>query len=238
MQVEGDPLSTRVGSGVVTDDAGIPWAMQLVVRRDRHVPTREIEVAEAAARAVVALLADDRSAPGGPWHDAVAYWSDDRIRKLVRRADGKRWEDAQTLDGVTVHQAGPDGFAVAAVRAYVPAPVRPLPGLLDRLQVSGTQFETVGESRSADALVAIEVSPLAVMTSGKLAAQCGHAAQLAWERMDPAARARWRDDGFRVRVERPDAVTWATTRRPVSVVDAGFTELAGPTETTRARWTC
>lgn len=220
----------------MTEAEDDPWAMQLVVRRDRQVPTREIDVAEAAARAVVALLADERSGPGGPWHDAVAHWSDDRIRKLVRRADGKRWVDAQTLDGVTVEQAGPDGFATAAVRAYVPAPVRAVPRLLARLQVSGTQFETAGESFGADALVTIEVSPLVAMTSGKLAAQCGHAAQLAWVRMDPATRERWRADGFRVRVERPDAVTWAAGRRPVSVVDAGFTELDGPTETARARW--
>ncbi|MEA5154351.1 peptidyl-tRNA hydrolase [Raineyella sp.] len=210
--------------------------MQLVVRRDRHRPTREIDVAEAGARAVVALLADERCEPGGAWHDATAYWSDDRIRKLVRRADGKRWDDAQALDGVTVCQPGPDGFATAAVRAYVPAPVRTVPKLLARLQVSGTQFGTEGESLSDAAVVTIEVSPLIAMTSGKLTAQCGHAAQLAWDLMDRSARERWRSDGFRVRVEHPDAVTWAATRRPVSVVDAGFTELDGPTETTRAHW--
>lgn len=220
----------------MTADEEIPWAMQLVVRRDRHVPTREIDVAEAAARAVVALLADDRTAPGGPWHDAVAYWSDDRIRKLVRRADGKRWDDVQDLDGVTVTQPGPDGHAIAAVRAFVPGPVRPLPRALDKLQVSGTQFEPDGDSLTTDPVVVIEVSPLIELTSGKLAAQCGHAAQLAWEAMDVATRRRWRADDFRVRLDRPDPAIWAATSCPVSVVDAGFTELDGPTETTRARW--
>ncbi|QGF25195.1 peptidyl-tRNA hydrolase [Raineyella fluvialis] len=210
--------------------------MQLVVRRDRHVPTREIDVAEGAARAVVALLADERSLPGGPWHEDVAHWSDERIRKLVRRADGKRWDDVQDLDGVTITQPGPVGYAAAAVRAFVPAPVTPLPKALDKLQVSGTQFETSGQSLVADALVTIEVSPLVAMTSGKLAAQCGHAAQLAWLAMGPNDRERWRDDGFRIRVERPDQKSWRTTERPVSVVDSGFTEFDGPTETTRATW--
>lgn len=220
----------------MTDDDEVPWAMQLVVRRDRHTPQREVDVCEAAARAVVALLADERSAPGGPWHEAVTHWTDGRIRKLVRRADGKRWDDAQALDGVTVSQAAPEGFAAAAVRAYVPCPVQPLPKALAKLQVTGTQFDTDGTSDSTGALVTIEVSPLVEPTSGKLAAQCGHAAQLAWAAMDPATRHRWAADGFRVRVEWPDEHAWASSTPLVRVVDAGFTEFAGPTETTRARW--
>ena len=84
----------------------------------------------------------------------------------------------------------------------------------------------------------IEVTPLHEMTSGKLAAQCGHAAQLAWESsaMPPALRRAWADDGYRVRVVVPSREQWKTTTRPVSVTDAGFTELDGPTETTRAHW--
>ena len=36
--------------------------------------------------AVVRLLADPRSAPGGEWYDAVAGWEARRIRKVARRA--------------------------------------------------------------------------------------------------------------------------------------------------------
>lgn len=214
----------------------VPWAMQLVVRRDRHTPQREVDVCEAAARAVVMLLADERAAPGGAWHESVARWSDGRIRKLVRRADGKRWDDAQQLDGVTVTQQAPEGFAAASVRAYVPGPVQPLPKALGKLQVTGTQFGRDGTSMSTDALVSITVSPLIEPTSGKLAAQCGHAAQLAWLAMDPATRRRWAAEGFRVRVEWPDEHRWESATPLVRVVDAGFTEFDGPTETTRARW--
>ena len=76
------------------------------------------------------------------------------------------------------------------------------------------------------------------MTSGKLAGQCGHAAQLAWESsaMDPAVRRAWADDGYRVRVVVPSREQGETAARPVRVIDAGFTELDGPTETTRAYW--
>ena len=64
--------------------------MQIAVRYDKVHPPRRIDVAEAAARAVVALLAAPASAPGGPWNQAVNYWRDGRIRKLVRRARGRQ----------------------------------------------------------------------------------------------------------------------------------------------------
>ncbi len=246
-------------------DHAVPWGMQIAVRYDKVHPPRRIDVAEAAARAVVALLAAPASAPGGVWSPAVEYWRDGRIRKIVRRARGKRWEEVQGIDGVTVTQDGPSGWGQAAARAFVPGPVRPLPGALAKTQVEGTHFPTGDElppppaaitarvakdpaaaaeialgsaSASAGALVTIEVTPLHEMTSGKLAAQCGHAAQLAWESpaMDPAVRWAWADDGYRVRVVVPSREQWETAARPVRVIDAGFTELDGPTETTRAYW--
>lgn len=84
-----------------------PWAMQLVLLRDKHHPARQVDACEAAARAVVFLLDDPRTQPGGPWHDAVRQWSNKRIRKIVRRASGKRWDDVQVLDGVTISQDPP-----------------------------------------------------------------------------------------------------------------------------------
>ena len=54
--------------------------------------------------------------------------------------------------------------------------------------------------------------------------------------MPPTLRQAWADDGYRVRVVVPSREQWETTTRPVSVTDAGFTELDGPTETTRASW--
>lgn len=243
----------------------VPWAMQIAVHYDKVHPARRVDVAEATARAVVTLLDSPQAQPGGPWHEAVATWSDTRIRKLVRRARGKRWQEVQALDGVTVSQPGPSGWAAGQARAFVPAPVRPLPPALAKTQVEGTHFphgdqlppppaavseqvaragsaqgliELGAQSASAGALVTIEVTPLHEMTSGKLCAQVGHAAQLAWAspQMPQALREAWRADGFAVRVTFPDVASWASRVRPVSVVDAGFTELDGPTETTRAYW--
>ncbi|ALD00749.1 peptidyl-tRNA hydrolase [Actinomyces sp. oral taxon 414] len=244
--------------------------MQIAVHYDKVHPARRVDVAEAAARAVVALLADPRAAEGGPWYEAVAHWRSGRIRKLVRRARGRRWEEVGALPGVTIAQDGPTGWAQARARALVPGPVRPLPPALAKTQVQGTHFphgdrlppppaavtaavergaasdgaapappiELGAESASAGALVTVEVTPLETMTSGKLCAQVAHAAQLAWQShlMPDGLRRAWARDGYRVRTAFPDRDQWEAAHRPVSVVDAGFTELDGPAETTRAFW--
>lgn len=216
---------------------GTPWAMPLVVLRDKHAMAREVDVAEAAATAVVRLLADPRSAPDGPWHEAVQLWRNARIRKLVRRADGKRWDDVQEFDGVTVTFPGHGEFGSASVRALVPGPVTPLPKALGKLQVSGTIFPSDSQHSGAlGAIVTVEVRPGLGMSSGKLAAQCAHAAQLAWEHMPQEVRQRWAADGYRVRVTYVNQEAWDGTQRPVTITDAGLTELDGPTDTTRAWW--
>lgn len=210
------------------DDPEVPWAMQLVLRHDKTDPAGHLETCEAAARAVVALLAGPEAGPEGEWAEPIRTWRDGRIRKLVRRARGKRWDDVQALPGVTVEQGR------AAVRAFVPGPVRPLPPELDKLQVSGTELPHEDGPVTADAPVTIGISPLITMTTGKAAAQCGHAAQLMWEAMEPAERSRWQETGLRVRVVEMSEDAWAAGPGDVHVVDAGFTELDGPTETTRA----
>lgn len=82
----------------------------------------------------------------------------------------------------------------------------------------------------------IELSPLVTLTTGKAAAQVAHGAQLAFEQMPAEVREAWRAGGFALRVVTPTEETWAENNRPVSVIDAGFTEVDGPTETVRAWW--
>jgi len=86
--------------------------------------------------------------------------------------------------------------------------------------------------------VTVEVTPLEGMTSGKLCAQVAHAAQLAWQSpaMPGAIRSAWAAQDYRIRVVFPTPDAWRDASRPVSVVDAGFTELDGRKETTRALW--
>ncbi|WP_245579792.1 peptidyl-tRNA hydrolase [Brevibacterium album] len=220
-------------------DHAVPWALPIVVRRSKAHPAREVDVCEAAAEVVVRLLDDPRSRPGGEWHEALEHWRAGAIRKVVRRGDGQQFADARALDcvGALVPAPGEDRGPAEAL-AFPPGPVRPLPRALKKLQVGGTAFPAEGESAvpAAEAVVTVELTPHHALTSGKAAAQCAHAAQLAYEQMPAAVRERWRAAGFRVRVERASAEAWAAGGRSVSITDAGFTELDGPTETTRARW--
>lgn len=75
-----------------------------------------------------------------------------------------------------------------------------------------------------------------MVSTGTAAAQCGHAAQLAWEAMRPGDRERWAGDRHRVRVGVVEPALWHRNPGRAHVVDAGFTELDGPTETTRVWW--
>lgn len=222
-------------------DHAHPWAMQLVIHRNKQDPANHLDVVEAAGTAVVQLLADPRStAPQGPWAAAVAHWRAGWIRKVVRRAENKRWDDVQALDGVTAASGS------AQVRAFIPGPVSSVPPEIRKLQVGGTQLPRLHDSTQDDARVTVELTPEVELSTGKAAAQVGHAAQLAYEHLteqcaagdQDSARvlAAWRQDGFRIQAVTAPAAQWAAADRPVRVLDAGLTEISGATETARAYW--
>jgi peptidyl-tRNA hydrolase len=200
------------------------WAMQLVLRLEKSAPPSHLLVCEAAAMAAVALLADPRSAPGGEWHEAVAAWESRRIRKVVRRARGARWEALDDLPGVLVDHEG------APARAFVPGPVTEVPTEIVRLQVGGTDLRREDEPKPPPmppyALVAL--NPGVTMTTGKAAAQSGHAAHLLLR-----AKGAW--PGLRVHVVEPTGWSPAVAGADVVVRDGGFTEVAPGTMTAVAR---
>ena len=220
------------------DPAGeTPWAMQLVVRLERRDPPAATAVWAAAAQAVVTLLADDRAGPGGEWEAEVSRWLDGRIRKLARRARGAAWDRVQALPGVTVDRDG------TQVRAFVPGPVDAVPADIARLQLQ--EFAVADDDQTPEPEpgpdwwgLVIAVNPAVDATVGKMAAQTGHAANVAWLGLDEPARQRWRAAGLPLRVIRPGAAGWERFRRdaPVVIRDAGFTEVAPGTTTTAARW--
>lgn len=201
-----------------------PHAMQIVVRVEKTGPPSHLVVCESAAMAVVALLADPRTAPGGEWHDAVAAWESRRIRKVVRRARGGRWEALGGLPGVLIDHDG------APARAFVPGPVTEVPPEIARLQVGGTDLAREEEPKPAPeppyALVAL--NPGVPMTTGKAAAQSGHAAHLLLRAAGP-----WPD--LRVRVVEPPDWARAVAEADAVVRDGGFTEVAPGTMTAVAR---
>lgn len=231
-------------------DHDVPWALPIVVRRSKTDIAAHQDVVAAVAEAVVTFLDDPRSQPEGPWHEAVSYWRDGAIRKVVRRGDGKQFEDAAALDGIRLTREGREGFGLVDVLVLPPGPVQPLPRELKKLQVGGTEFPVAEEAADgpeaaaggppeqdeAARLVTIELSPEVELTTGKAAAQCAHAAQLVYEQMPADRRDEWRDEGFQVRVVTPARSVWDADDAPVRVIDAGFTEVDGPTETARGRW--
>jgi|SRR3954447_6252216 peptidyl-tRNA hydrolase len=200
------------------------WAMQLVLRVEKSAPPAHLAVCEAAAMAAITLLADPRSAPGGEWYEAVMSWESRRIRKVVRRARGVRWEALDALPGVLVDHEG------APARAFVPGPVTDVPPEISRLQVGGTDLPRDEEPKPPPeppyALLAL--NPGVTMTTGKAAAQCGHAAHLLLR-----TAGAW--PGLRVRVVEPEDWSRAVAEADAVVRDGGFTEVAPGTMTAVAR---
>jgi peptidyl-tRNA hydrolase len=205
-----------------------PWAMQLVVRAEKADPPTHGAVCEAAATAVVELLTDPRAAdPEGEWHQAVHEWESRRIRKVARRARGVRWPEVQDLPGVTVKVNG------AEVRAFVPGPVDEVPPQIAKLQVAGLDLPDAEDPPPAPPVpyAAIALNPDVTMTTGKAAAQSGHAAQLLLRQASAADVTAWLEGGLRVHLAR--GIPWhdCVKHAAIAVRDGGFTEVPPGTMT-------
>ncbi len=203
------------------------YALPLVIRVERAAPPARTDALEGAARAVLYFLADPRvtgeDGADGEWTAAVRAWEDARIRKVVRRARGAAWERALALPGITVTHR------TAEIRVYPPVPVDEWPADLARLQVSGTELEDPEPPGPVAAgTPVLWLNPELPMTAGKAMAQAGHAAQLAWWRLEPRVRSEWKDADFELAVRAAAAGRWAelvASGLPV-VRDGGFTEVA------------
>jgi peptidyl-tRNA hydrolase len=211
-----------------------PWALQLAARVEKIDPPATVDICAAAVLATVALLDDERSRPGGEWHEAVAAWNGERIRKIVRRGRASAWQRAQGPDGVTVQHGG------AEVRAFVPSPMDEAPEALAKLQIQSSPLDEIELCRTLpDATgLFIAVTPLVEMSWGKQAAQCAHAGQWAWMRSTTDVVAAWDAAGRPITVVHPTKTLWAqlVEHAPVQIHDGGFTEIPAGTKTALAWW--
>lgn len=202
--------------------------MQLVVRAEKADPPKHGAVCEAAATAVVMLLTDPRaSGPDGEWREAVREWEARRIRKVTRRARGVRWPEAEALPGVTVEHAG------AQVRAFPPGPMSDVPPELAKLQVAGLDLADEEEPGPPPQppYAAIALNPDVTITTGKAAAQFGHAAQLLLRQGRRKDVAAWVEGGARAHLVRDLPWRSCVKRAAVAVRDGGFTEIPPGTMT-------
>jgi hypothetical protein len=197
-----------------------------VVRIERSAPPSRTDALEAAARGVLLILTDPRP----EWHDAVAAWDAQRIRKVVRRARGAEWQRAAALDGLTVTQRS------AEVRVFPPIPLDAWPRDLARLQVGGTDLMDPTQPPPVSGVPLVLLSPHYEMTAGKAMAQAAHAAQLGWRASSDASRAAWQSASFPLAVRGATPSQWARAVRAGAPVvhDAGFTEVEPGAETALA----
>lgn len=223
-------------------------ALQLVLRLERDGTPSRTRALELAATACALVCLDDRSAPGGEWHEEVDAYCRGRIRKVTRRARGAQWEVTADLPGITLRDGGTE------IRALVPGLVSDLDRRVAKLQVGGTDIapgdegddassgsDASGVLPSTDPVLSCAVPAALDLTAGKLMAQTGHAGMIA------AALAagthqellrRWYSAGCPARVAEVDDERWCDlrdaladpaaawdSRRLVAVRDAGFTEV-------------
>jgi len=223
-------------------------AMQLVLRMERADPPSWHRALAAAATGAAAICIDERSEPGGPWHDAIRDYCGGHIRKVTRRARGAHWLAAQDLPGITVELDG------TQVRVLVPGLVSDLDPRISRLQVGGTDVpvdeppSTIAEPHAG---LAVLLAAGASMTLGKAMAQAGHAGMIAVALLagdDQVALGQWRSTGCIADARQATAVEWAgltaeladedqawRSARLLAVRDAGFTEVAPATATVIAQ---
>jgi peptidyl-tRNA hydrolase len=204
-------------------DEAPQFVLPLVVRVEKSAPPARTDALETAARAVLVMLADERSAGDGEWAQVMRDWQDARIRKVVRRARGAEWRRAGELPGITVTGKS------AEVRVFPPVPLDGWPKELAKLQVSGTDLDDPEPPADVEpGTVVLWLSPDVAMSAGKAMAQTGHGAQLAWWELSDDERAAWREAGFPLAVRTAGRERWRelTAGGLPLVRDAGFTEIA------------
>ncbi|WP_328329094.1 peptidyl-tRNA hydrolase [Kribbella sp. NBC_00382] len=198
------------------------YVLTLVLQVEKVERPGQTDALETAARAVLAILADERSVGEGEWAEAMRGWQDARIRKVVRRARGAEWRRAEALPGITVTGG------TAVVRVFPPVPLDEVPKDLAKLQVTGTDLEDPEELPVPEhGAPVIWVNPGLTMSTGKTMAQVGHGVHLAWFELSDADRKAWQEDGFRLAVRTATPALWKdlmASGLPV-VQDAGFTEI-------------
>lgn len=203
-----------------------PMAMVLVVNNDHGTMISEQDVLGSAVHAVTFLLLDEDEEAQA----AIDQWLNGRIRKIVKRARNKAWDDLFALEL-------PHAFSIqhdAKVYSFAPQHVSQMLPQLRKLQVSGLDFPKAEFKDYEFSGLEILIDSNLHLSTGKAVAQVCHAAQLFMMYGDEQNVRRWIDDMYRVRFRYVDDIE--AEARDIEVRDAGFTEVAPNTLTCAARY--
>lgn len=203
-----------------------PMAMVLVVNSAHGTLASEQDVLSAAVRAVAFLLTDEEAEA----REAIEQWLNGRIRKIVKRARNKAWDDLFALELPHTYVKLSD----AEVYAFAPQRVSEMLPQLKKLQVSGLDFPKASASESDFHGLEILIDSNLHLSTGKAVAQVCHAAQLFMMQGDLAQVSKWRDDFYPTRFTYVEDIE--AQERQIEVRDAGFTEVAPNTLTCAARY--
>jgi peptidyl-tRNA hydrolase len=212
-----------IRDGSDLDGGEAPWAMQVVVRVERSPAPRHTPVLVATASAVALALAAFTGPEAEPdVRERTERWRSGPIRKVVRRARGAGWTRQLALPGVHAHEG--HGVQVAV---HVPGPVDAVHPEIARLQVGGLVLADADQPESPAAQVCLLLNPHVDLTTGKAAAQVGHAAQLVLQSLSAIRAESWVAAGAPVQVAVVPTADWdrLVATAPVVVTDGGFTEV-------------
>ncbi len=205
------------------EDPSTVQAMQIALNIPKQDAPSRTALLEAAAQAVVRVCLDERAVTDEAWNRGLRNWYDHLIRKVVRRARNKQWEDVQQVAGVTGDVDG------AQARAFVPSAVSEVDPLIRKLQIRGTELPADEPGEIDRTLPAIAIDSALDMSLGKAAAQVGHGSMLLAAQQPFAWVENWARWGFPVQVREVSHERLLELREregAVVIHDAGFTEVA------------
>ena len=199
---------------LVEDD---PMAMTFVVNTERVESGAAVASEQDVLKAVATTVASVMTSPVPETHAAVEAWCRGRIRKLVKRARANAWQRLYDNADLVAHSM----WGEANVLGFRPRPLSQMSAELRKLQVQGLQFERAKvDTAPTGPHLQIQLADSLGMSTGKAAAQVGHAAQL-----------------FLMRAPLQQVTTWLRTSAvqicyvsevaaEYEIRDAGFTEVA------------
>lgn len=205
------------------DDPATVQAMQIALHMPKTAPPSRNDLLVAAAQAVVGVCLAPEAVTDAQWNQGLEQWYSHLIRKVARRGRNKAWDDVQALPGITA------AAGEAQVRAFVPSAVSAVPAPIRKLQIQGTDAPDTATPDIDPVLPTIAVNGDLDMTTGKAAAQVGHASMLYAAALPTEEAVAWARKGFPLNVWEPDGEEFrALIQREgaVAVRDAGFTEVA------------